>query len=104
MTYELRNILLFGLTAAWSLGLAALGAHEAVLYLAPALLLALPLAFGRFPGEDVLAAARALDDRRRRPAPVLSPVCWALEPSAPRGGRLIATAVGLRGPPAITFA
>jgi hypothetical protein len=100
MSQELRNVLLLAVTAAWSLGLAALGAHDALLYLAPALLLALPLAFGRYFGEDALEAVRVRRELPRpRPAPALAPARWSVRAAAPRGGRLVALSMALRGPP-----
>jgi hypothetical protein len=91
----------FLITAAWCLTVALLGSTEVLLFLAPALLLALPLAFGCYVGEEKLARIRA----RRRP-PLRRPaaeVC-ALVPRAvrallPRGGTLIAAALAKRPPP-----
>ena len=100
MTRErVRPELLAVLAAAWLLALALVGVGEAFAYLAPALLLGLPLLAGRYPGERPLA--RALS--RRRPPPRRAPLC--APPAArvfaltPRGGRLVATALAGRGPP-----
>jgi hypothetical protein len=93
---------LLALTTAWSLALALLGSTDALLYTAPALLLALPLAFGRFIGEQQLARlAERLAPRRTRQVP-RGP---AAPPAAPelvlRGGRLIASSLAGRAPPTV---
>jgi hypothetical protein len=73
-----------------------------VLYLVPLLVLLVPLAAGRFPGERTLlrigrgrrarrGAPRPVDDARARRAP---------SRLLPRGGGLIATALAVRPPPA----
>jgi hypothetical protein len=72
---------------------------EGALYLLPALLIVLALALGRHPGERViveLCARRA--GRPRRRALTLTHRCAGTRP-APRGGRLIATALAGRAPP-----
>ncbi|MGH2963197.1 MAG: hypothetical protein ACRDL3_13545 [Solirubrobacterales bacterium] len=85
---------------AWSLALALAGTTEALLYMAPTLLLALPLALGRYPGEEILAAARAQRPARSRavsePRPAAAPPARALA----RGGGLIAAYLAERPPPA----
>ena len=68
-----RESIIWGLLAAatmlWALALALLGAHEALAYLAPALLIVAPLCVRRYPGERLLErAARALSSRRPRAA------------------------------------
>jgi len=74
--------------------------ESALLYLAPALLLLVTLAFNRYPGERLLATlVRAwhpvLDREQRTKARVLiSPRIF------PRGGVLLAMALAGRGPPA----
>jgi hypothetical protein len=91
------------LTIVWLLGLELLGVEAAVAYLSPALLILLPLLGGRYPGDEALARVT-----RRRARPVRRPPRAALplrrhRPSAllPRGGRLVATALAGRGPPAL---
>ena len=85
-----------------ALFVAALSGHmEVVAYAAPICLLALPLAAGRYPGEDALERLR----ERRVPAPRRSTVLprSGLRRAAsafPRGGRLIAQALAERAPPA----
>jgi uncharacterized protein len=73
-------------------------AESSLLYLAPALLILLPLAFDRYPGERLLQAAigrpwegcRPTRPSRRR---------LHLPPPLPRGGALLASALAGRGPP-----
>ena len=70
--------------------------------LAPALLLALPLLAGRYPGEKVierLRAPRRTHARRRtkQVTPRLSPVARHM----PRGGGLVASHLARRPPPAL---
>ena len=56
------------ITAVWTLGMLILGVSDALIYLAPALLILLPLLSGRYPGDEVLVRA-ALRGRRAAPAP-----------------------------------
>ena len=78
------------------------GVQTGLLYLAPALFLALPLLAGRYVGEETVAklASALMWLRRRRAANRL----LARLPRAPRvllarGGRLLAVGLGERGPP-----
>lgn len=84
-------------------GLAAGGATAAgLLYLVPLLVLLVPLAAGRFPGERVLLRigrgrrARCVEPRPVGDARAPRPASRLL----PRGGRLIASALAVRPPPA----
>jgi hypothetical protein len=87
-------------TAAWSLVLAALGSTTGLLFLVPALLLALPLALGRYLGENALEAVRTRRRPRPRPARAVLPAATqALLTLLPRGGRLIAASLAKRPPP-----
>jgi hypothetical protein len=82
----------------------ATGISPDVLLAAPALLLLLPLLAGRYLGEDGLArlAGHAVAPRRRSPASIGA---WRRAPRVlPRGGRLIASALAERGPPAVLAA
>ncbi len=85
-------------------GLAALtliGVHSDVLLALPVLLVAVPLVAGRYVGEERLArlAAAFVASRRRRPASSRSTA--RRSPRAlPRGGRLIASSLAVRPPPA----
>jgi len=92
------------ITLGWVLLLAATGATEALLFMAPALLIAVPLVAGRYVGEELiarLAARRARRPRPRRaialPAPAKAPVF------PPRGARLIAHSLAKRPPPAVAL-
>jgi hypothetical protein len=72
----------------------------ALLYLAPALLLAIALLAGRYPGEVVLAriaARRRPRERRPRTPPAHHPTPPPV--AAPHGGLLLARALAGRGPP-----
>ena len=90
------------ITAVWTLGMLILGVSDALIYLAPALLILLPLVSGRYPGDEVLVrAARRAHPRRRRlpgaePRPTRPPTVELL----PRGGRLVGAALAGRAPPA----
>lgn len=73
---------------------------EALLHLAPALLLLVPLLLGRFPGEEKLASIRRGLERARPRAPraLGRPRLSLTEPSL-GGGRLVAVSLLGRGPP-----
>jgi hypothetical protein len=45
------------ITAFWTLGMLILGVSDALIYLAHALLILLPLLSGRYPGDDALVRA-----------------------------------------------
>jgi hypothetical protein len=73
-------------------------AESSLLYLAPALLILLPLAFDRYPGERLLLAviARpAIPASPPKPPPRRLPLFSPL----PRGGALLSSALAGRGPP-----
>jgi hypothetical protein len=102
MTRECRNgIALLTVTALWALAMALSGHTDALLYVAPAVLLAVPLAFGRYPGEQALERLReAAADHRPRPVAASDPAPRGPAAILPRGGRLIAAGMAERGPPA----
>jgi hypothetical protein len=87
---------------ACAIGLAHIeGIGTGLLYLAPALLLALPLLHGRYVGERTVGRLAVA----RRAAPP-RPTATALPASTrgpaarlPRGGRLVASAIATRPPP-----
>jgi hypothetical protein len=89
------------LTLCWVALLAVTGATDALLFLAPALLIAIPLLGGRYVGEELIAkfVARRARRRKRAAAPVRqappAPSTWL-----PRGTRLIAFGLAKRPPPA----
>ena len=84
----------------WAIVLALTGSADVLLFLAPALLILIPLVAGRYVGEKLIArlAGDRTGKRRRRaaassPAPRL-PAIWL-----PRGTRLIAFSLAERPPP-----
>jgi hypothetical protein len=85
-------------TSVCCLVLALVGAADGLPFLAPALLLALPLARGLYIGERALLAL-AGPRRRRRRAPARSLPTRRIEALVPRGTRLIATSLAERPPP-----
>jgi hypothetical protein len=89
--------------AAWMVADALTGSHSGLLYLAPALLLALPLMLGRYVGEKQLVelAGRALARPRRKPARVVRPRGRAHVMQ--RGGRLVASGLATRPPPGLAL-
>ena len=90
---------LLAVTLVWCLGLTLLGAHDGLLFLVPALLLAAPLAVRLYPGEEALHALTSRPAARPRySARVGAPAARAMR-SLPRGALLIATSLAKRGPP-----
>ncbi|MEA2347211.1 MAG: hypothetical protein QOG62_998 [Thermoleophilaceae bacterium] len=97
------QLFLLGLAALTTVVLAVvalLGAHE-LLHALPLLVLLLPLLGGRYLGEERLIvlvrshAARRPVRAARATRPVRAPI------ALPRGGRLIATSLAVRPPPAV---
>lgn len=88
------------LTLIWVAGLALTGSTEALLFLAPALLIVIPLLGGCFIGEELIVrlAARRSRPRARSSAPV-RPLSTLLSTWLPRGARLIAASLAKRPPP-----
>jgi hypothetical protein len=78
-----------------------LGVGGPLAYLLPPLLLLVALVMRRYPGERALLAlmARARPARRRAPLASLPPRT-NLRVGVPRGGRLIASSLAVRPPPA----
>ena len=74
---------------------------EGLLYLLPALLLALPLTFRRYPGEGTLVALARRIRRDRSRAPVALAPAQSIPLIVSRGGRLLATALAKRPPPPV---
>jgi hypothetical protein len=102
MTRRDRQLLL-GL-AALTLVLASLtlvGVHSDVLLAVPVLLFGLPLLAGRYVGEEQIARlVAAFAGAPRRPAGTIAPHARRSTSRLPRGGRLIASALAVRPPPA----
>ncbi len=87
--------------AACAIGVAHVdGITTGLLYLTPALLLALPLAQGRYVGEAAVCRLATARTAPRRPTGVAVPVA-ARRPAVllPRGGRLVASGIATRPPP-----
>lgn len=95
-----RPLAFAAVTVVWLLGLELFGVEVAVAYLAPALLILLPLLSGRYPGDEALVRVAA---RRSRPArrPPEAPPFRRRRAGVllPRGGRLVASSLAGRGPP-----
>jgi hypothetical protein len=92
--------LALAITVCWVFALALSGSTDALLFLAPALLIAAPLIAGRYVGEELIARLVVKRSRKpRRPsafpasAPRL-PAVWL-----PRGARLVAFSLAKRPPP-----
>jgi len=88
------------ITCVWTLGMLIVGVGDALIYLAPALLILLPLLTGRYPGDEALVRASRRPRRRRRGA---APAEQRRTPTThllPRGGRLVGAALAGRAPPA----
>jgi hypothetical protein len=91
----------FGLVvASWMAAEAITGCQTGLLYLAPAVVLAVPLLLGRYVGEEQLVelAARPPAATRRRAVRVAGPRSYARVMQ--RGGRLVACGMAKRPPPA----
>jgi hypothetical protein len=98
-----RALAFAALTVVWLFGLELLGVEAAVAYLAPALLILLPLLSGRYPGDEALARVAARRSRPARRRPVPAPPLRRRRAGAllPRGGRLVAASLAGRGPPSL---
>jgi hypothetical protein len=88
------------ITLFWVALLAIAGSTDALLFLAPALLIVVPLFCGRYFGEELIARLAARRSRR----PSRSPITVPLAPLAPRtwrpgGGHLIGFSLAKRPPP-----
>lgn len=81
--------------------LAVVGQPELLAYAAPLLVLAVPLAAGRYLGEETLERLRVRSRSPRRRARIAAerPSGRRVVALVPRGGRLIAHGLAERGPP-----
>lgn len=93
------------ITLCWVAALAVAGSTDALLFLAPALLIVIPLLGGHYIGEELivrLAARRARPPRQTATSPARrlppAPQSWR-----PRGTGLIAFSLAKRPPPAPLF-
>jgi hypothetical protein len=88
------------ITLCWVAVLGATGSTDALLFLAPALLIAIPLLGGRYVGEELIAKFVARRARARtRPASLVRSTPSAPATWLPRGTRLIAFGLAKRPPP-----
>ena len=83
----------------WMVAEALTGSETGLLYLAPALVLALPLVLGRFPGEETLAGLADPSRAAAARAPARVPAPPSHVRVMQRGGRLVASALAKRPPP-----
>lgn len=93
-----RMAVVSALASVWVLGLAALGAVEALGYLAPTLALVALLVLGRYPGADAIERRSRRSSRRVRRA---APATVCPRPRAPglSSLRLLVGSIARRGPP-----
>jgi hypothetical protein len=90
------------LTLSWVAVLALTGSTDTLLFLAPALLIVIPLVGGHYVGEELIAklgAARARRPRRRAIRAIRA-IPVATRSRLPRGTALIAFSLAKRPPPA----
>jgi len=89
------------ITLCWATVLAVTGSTEALLFLAPALLIAIPLLGGHYIGEELIV--KLATRRARPPRRAASPSAWPLPPIPeswrPRGTDVIAFSLAKRPPP-----
>lgn len=98
---RLTSGLALAVTVCWAFALALSGSTDTLLFLAPALLIVVPLIAGRYPGEELIAKLVARRSGRPR-RPLASPVPAVLRPlvvCVPRGTRLLAFSRAERPPP-----
>jgi hypothetical protein len=89
------------ITLGWVAALALTGSTAVLLFMAPALLIAIPLLGGHYVGEELIVKLAAR--RPRPPRRAATPAAWSL-PAAPddwrpRGTGLIAFSLAKRPPP-----
>ncbi len=96
-TSRTAGLVLVALT--WALFLTFTGSPEALLFTVPVFLLAAPLAFGRYVGEEVIAVLRARSVLPRGNAPAGELLTLLVEP------KRLSTVFGIpaRGPPSFAF-
>jgi hypothetical protein len=72
-----RSLAFAALTVVWLHGLELLSVEAALAYLAPALLILLPLLSGRYPGDEALLRVAGRPSRRTRRPPQAPPLLLA---------------------------
>lgn len=92
------------ITLCWVALLALIGSTDVLLFIAPALLIAIPLFGGRYPGEELIVklAARRRRPARRSAAGLARPFAIS-ESWRPRGASLLAFSLAKRPPPALAL-
>ena len=90
---------LAAVASAWVILLTLAGIEDLLLYLAPALLMAIPLVCGRFPAERALTRLVSRHRRRETECDDAAPQPRLTRRSAIRGARLIAHSLAGRAPP-----
>jgi hypothetical protein len=92
-------------TLCWVAVLAVNGSTDALLFLAPALLIAIPILCGRYFGEELIAKLAARP-ARVRPGPAVAAPLTPRAPRTwlPRGAHLLAFSLAERPPPAAHLA
>lgn len=89
------------ITLLWVAALAAAGSTDALLFMAPAVLIVIPLLGGHYIGEELIVKVAARQTRPPRRA--TDPRAWPLPPAPadwrPRGTGLIAFSMAKRPPP-----
>ena len=93
--------LLAGLTLVWALVQAVTGYDGGFAFMAPAILVAIPLVVGRYLGEERIAGLACRMQARRAPRRAPRVTGWARAPRRlfSRGGALIARSLAVRPPP-----
>lgn len=92
------------ITLCWVALLAFAGSTDVLLFIAPALLIAIPLFGGHYLGEDLIAKLAVRRNRpQRRRAPHLTSRPTVPESWRPRGNSLIAFSLAKRPPPAVAL-
>jgi hypothetical protein len=88
------------ITVCWALALALSGSTDALLFLAPALLIVAPLVAGHYVGEELIARVAAKRTRRPRRSSTM-PTLAPRQPSVrrPHGTSLLAFSLAKRPPP-----
>jgi hypothetical protein len=82
--------------------LALTGSTDALLFIAPALLIAIPLFCGAYVGEELVAKLAGRPARRPRRVAVLAPrSAYVASVWRPRGARLLAFSLATRPPPVL---
>ncbi len=88
------------LTLCWVFALAVTGSTDVLLFLAPALLISVPLFGGFYLGEELIAKLAAKPTRKPRRSAVAPPLAPGIPTTwRPRGRHLIALSLAKRPPP-----